>query len=342
MGRIYKVAVIGLRMGANWAAAAKELPNTRLVMVYDKFFEENDRIQKDKVTGEGIAVAREEEEVYRSEADIVVVASPDHFHREQCVKALAAGKHVICEKPLALTLEDCRAIIAAVKSSGRQFMTGQVCRYAPGFRTAKALVEAGRIGRLVYIESEYAHDYEFAKGFREWRKDPAIRRQGFLGGGCHALDLTRWIAGDPVEVFCYMNHVFMPDWPTPDTGVAVAKFPNEVIGRVFVSIGVKRPYTMRTVIYGTEGTIICDNTSNHIQISEKILREPTGTMAFNDIPVAVASHNVTSELKDFVAALDQGVPCATDVYQGTRTVAFADAAIRSAQSGRPEAIDYDY
>ncbi len=339
---MYKVAVIGLGMGANWAGAARELPNTCLTLVYDKYYEENTHLARERFTGPGITVAKAEDEVYRSDADIVIIASPDNFHREQCVKALLAGKHVICEKPLALSLEDCRQIIAAVKSSGRQFMTGQVCRYAPGFRTAKALVDAGRIGRLVYLESEYAHDYEFSKGYREWRKDPAIQRQGFLGGGCHALDLTRWIAGDPSEVFCYMNHIMMPDWPTPDTGVAVAKFPNEVLGRIFVSIGAKRPYTMRTAIYGTEGTIICDNTSNHIQISEKALREPTGTMGFIDIPVAIANHNVTSELKDFVGALERGVPCATDVYQGTRTVAFADAAIRSAQSGRPEKVDYNY
>ena len=81
---------------------------------------------------------------------------------------------------------------------------------------------------------------------------------------------------------------------------------------------------------------------DHIQVSEKALRDSTGTIAFSDIPVAIANHNVTSELKDFVSALEAGVPCATDVYQGTRTVAFAEAAIRSAQSGRPEAVDYDY
>ena len=150
---MFKVAVIRLGMGSHWAQAVKELPNTRLVMVYDKYFEENTYICRERVTGPGIKVASEEDEVYRSDADIVIIASPDNYHREQCVKALQAGKHVICEKPLAHTLEDCRQIISAVKSSGRQFMTGQVCRYAPGFRTAKALVDAGRIGRLVYIES---------------------------------------------------------------------------------------------------------------------------------------------------------------------------------------------
>ena len=67
---MYKVAVIGLRMGANWALAAKELPNTELVMLYDKFYEENNLIIKDKITGPGITVAKQEEEIYASDADI--------------------------------------------------------------------------------------------------------------------------------------------------------------------------------------------------------------------------------------------------------------------------------
>lgn len=335
----FKVAVIGLRMGDAWASAAYRNPDTELSLCYDKFYHENDRINRAFYEGNRIPIAREEAEVYASDADIVIVASPDHFHVEQCVAALEAGKHVICEKPLAPTVQDCRKIIDAVRKSGRSFMTGQVCRYAPGFKTAKALYESGRIGELVYIESEYAHDYTYAKGFNNWRLDPVVRREGFLGGGCHALDLSRWIAGDPLEVFSYMNHKLLPDWPTCDTGVAVVKFPHNVIGRIFVSIGIKRPYTMRTVLYGTKGSIICDNTSNYIQVSEEALRDPAGTMAFSTVPVNVASHNVSSELKDFVDCLKAGKPCPTDVYQGTLTVAFAEAALRSSVSGKPEPVE---
>jgi predicted dehydrogenase len=279
------------------------------------------------------------EELCATDADIVIVATPDHVHVEQCVMALEAGKHVICEKPLAPTVADCRIIIDAVNRSGKFFMTGQVCRYAPGFRAAKKLYESGRIGDLVYIESEYAHDYDKARGFKNWRMDPEIKREGFLGGGCHALDLVRWIAGNPIEVFSYMNHKILTDWPTCDTGVAVAKFPNDVIGRIFVSTGIKRPYTMRTVLYGTRGTIICDNTSPSIQIAEKDLEDATGKLDFNTIPVNIASHNVASELKDFVEALKENRQCPTDVWQGTRTVAFAEAALRSARSGKPEKVD---
>lgn len=340
--RKYKVGVLGLKMGHAWARAAADLENTELSVAYDKFFRENKTIDHEYYRAGKIRLAAAEKEVYNSNLDIIVVATPDHLHAEQCIRALSAGKHVICEKPLAPTLGECRKIIAAVKKHRRFFMIGQVCRYAPGFKTAKHLLESGRIGEIVYVESEYAHDYSVCPGFNNWRKDPEIKRQGFLGGGCHALDMIRWLAGDPSEVFCYMNHKHLPDWPTSDTGVAVAKFPNGVIGRVFVSIGVKRPYTMRTVINGTKGTIICDNTSDFIRISEENVYGVTGKPEFSKIPVKVSSHNVQDELSDFTKYLDRGEQCPTDVYQGAKTVAFAMAAIESSETGLPTKPDYRF
>ena len=335
-----KVAVVGLKMGHAWAKAAWELPNTDLVMVYDKFFKENSAINRDFYLEHKIPIADSEEAIYKSDAEIVVVATPDHFHADQCIAALKAGKHVACEKPLASTVAECRKIASAVRESGKMFMTGQVCRYAPAFRLAKKLIDDGRIGEITSLECEYAHDYTKYPGFQDWRKDPAIGREGFLGGGCHALDLSRWRAGDPEEVFCYMNKKHLPDWPKPDTGFAVAKFPNGVIGRVFVSIGVKRPYTMRTVINGTRGTIICDNTSDFLQISEESVYDTASKQAFQQIPVLVSSHNVRSELEEFAACILAGKECPTNVIQGLKTVAFAEAAIESNRTGLPVKVDY--
>jgi predicted dehydrogenase len=337
-----KVAVLGLKMGHAWAKAAVDLPETELILAYDKFYAQNDEIDRDFYAEKRIPLAQSEDEVYQSDADIIIVATPDHLHTQQSEKALFAGKHVACEKPLASTPEECRKIIDAVKKSGKFFMTGQVCRYAPGFRMAKELIEDGRIGEITYIESEYAHDYSVAPGFMNWRKDPEIKRHGFLGGGCHALDLVRFLAGNPSEVFCYMNHKHLPDWPMPDSGVAIAKFPNDVIGKVFVSIGVKRPYTMRTVINGTKGTIICDNTTEHILISEEKLYNISGEPVFCQIPVQTLVHNVRDELADFIKYILRDEQCPTDVYEGSRTVAFADAAIRSSISGKAEQINYSF
>ncbi|OGV48408.1 MAG: hypothetical protein A2X49_06910 [Lentisphaerae bacterium GWF2_52_8] len=331
--KIYKTGVIGLGMGAAWARAAKRLPNTKLEIVYDPAFGKNPRI--DTKEYDGVRVAKSEAELYDAGLDIIVVATPDHFHAEQCVRALKSGAHTVCEKPLTPTIAECKKIIAAVRKSGKSFMTGQVCRYAPAFMLAKRLVSEGRIGKLAFIESEYAHDYSKAPGWDNWRKDPKVKREGILGGGCHAMDLVRWLAGNPEEVFCYSNRELLASesWPTDDSAIMVAKFPEKVIGKIFVSVGVKRPYTMRTVICGTEGTIICDNTSDHMQIyEEKNIRE-TGCN-FTKIPVNIASHNVDTELEEFVACLEKGVNPPTDAYEGSNTVAFAEAAMKSARDGK--------
>ena len=74
--------------------------------------------------------------------DCVILVTPDQIHREHAVAACEAGYHVLCEKPLAQTVEDCEAMVAAAKKTGVKFMTGQVCRKAPGFIKAKELVDA--------------------------------------------------------------------------------------------------------------------------------------------------------------------------------------------------------
>lgn len=337
----YKVGILGLRMGQRWAEGAWSNQNTELCMGFDPNWDRNESIDRDFFLSKKIYIAKEEEEIYNSDLDIVVVASPDHFHVEQCVKALENGKHVICEKPLAGTVAGCKEIISATRKSGQCFMVGQVGRYACGFKLAKMMIEQGRIGDICFIESEYAHDYNLARGFDNWRCDHEIRREGFIGGGCHALDLVRWLAGDPVEIFCYTNRLHLPEWPTDDTGIAVMKFPGGVIGKVFVSIGVKRPYTMRTVINGTKGTIICDNTSNFIQISEVDVYTRAQSLNFMQIPVVANNHNVAAELADFVEYLENNEIVIPDVYQGAKTVAVGEAALESARTGKAVKVNYN-
>jgi predicted dehydrogenase len=130
--------------------------------------------------------------------DCVILVTPDYVHREHAVAACEAGYHVLCEKPIAQTYDDCKAMVDAAKRTGVKFMTGQVCRKAPGFVKAKELVDAGEIGELFFVESEYAHDYQFMS--KAWRWDPVNLRYSIIGGGCHAIDLLRWIAGDPERV----------------------------------------------------------------------------------------------------------------------------------------------
>jgi len=224
--------------------------------------------------------------------------------------------------------------VRAVKRTGRKFMVGQVCRYAPGFVLAKRMVDRGDIGELYYVESEYAHSYKQALGVGGWRKD--ARREPFVGGGCHAVDLLRWIAGDALEVTAYANHKCLTDWPVNDCTVAIYKFNRDVIGKVMVSIGCTRPYTMRSVFYGTEGTIICDNTSPEIQLCST--GNLSGGPAFAKFPVNIASHNVSAEIDEFLDCILNDKPVAADEREGAKTVATCLAAVESARTGNPVKI----
>ena len=270
----------------------------------------------------------------RGDIDAVVIAVPDQRHRELSCAFLCAGKHVLCEKPMALTREDVRAMIRAADASGRQLMVGQICRFTPAFEKAKELAANGTLGDLYFLESEYAHDY--MKIVDNWRADPL--RHGVIGGGCHAVDLLRWLAGDPIEVFAYGTHRLLPQVPYDDATVAVMKFGDNTMGKVFVSTGCKRDYTMRTVIYGTKGTLICDNTSPAMTLftvgEDGMAHEP------EILEVEVNNHNAAREFEAFADAILRGKPVLTDAREGAKTVEVCLSIIESAGTGRPVRPDY--
>ncbi len=273
--------------------------------------------------------------------DIVVLAVPDMLHRPLTEAFLDAGIHVLCEKPLALTHEDLCAIAKAEARSSARFMVGQICRFTPSFIKAKELVEAGTIGEIYFVESEYAHDYmRIMYGEKQWRSHPD--RHGVIGGGCHAVDLLRWIAGDPIEVCAYGTHKLLPGTPNDDATISILKFPNQVIGKIFVSTGCKRNYTMRTLIYGTKGTIICDNTSDHLELFT--VDETGWTKKPSEIiPVEVNNHNATKEIAAFVDAIYGNKPLMMTADEGARSAAACIAIVRSAkQGGVPTKPDYDF
>jgi predicted dehydrogenase len=216
-------------------------------------------------------------------------------------------------------------------------MVGQVCRYNGNFIQAKQLVDEGAIGELTFVESEYAHDYSIHRGYQDWRISPD--REGMIGGGCHAVDLLRWIAGDPTQVTAYSNHKYLTDWPVNDTTIAIYKFPNDVIGKVFCSIGVKRNYTMRTVLYGTKGTLIVQSGAKEMTLFQ-CDAEGKGYTVPKKIPCNPKSHNMEAEVSDFIDALIEDRPMPVSPMEGASTVAVCRATVESARTGMPVDIVY--
>lgn len=272
--------------------------------------------------------------------NVVIIATPDQLHRQMIEEAIAAGKHIMCEKPLALTREDLCAIVQTANRSDKKFMVGQICRFTPGFIRAKEILDSGEIGELYFVESEYAHDYVNILGPGNWRTDPI--RNGVVGGGCHAVDLLRWYVGDPYEVFAYGVHKLLPQVPYDDANIAVMKFPNDVIGKVFVSTGCKRNYTMRTCLYGTKGTIICDNTSPEIEVFSLRGGKNTVFSKPDRLAVDINNHNAQGEFEVFAKHIMEDTPVEMTATEGAKTIEACFAIIESAKTGMPVHPNYNF
>ncbi|MBR2500036.1 MAG: Gfo/Idh/MocA family oxidoreductase [Clostridia bacterium] len=282
----------------------------------------------------------------REDIDAVTLPLPDQVHKEITIAALRAGKHVLCEKPMSLNLDECKEMVKVARECGKELMVGQVGRYTPAFIKAKKLLDEGAIGELFLIESEYAHDYSHIGGTGGWRVTP--EREPIIGGGCHAVDLIRMIAGNPIEVFAMANNKSLKDWPIHDCSMAVMKLPNDVIGKVMTSTGCKRTYTMRSTLYGTKGTIIFDNTSPTISLfKEKFTDDET----FKDmsqqsleikVPVQVNNHNLGGEVEDFCKCILEGKPVVTSGVEGASTVSVCLAIVESFKTGEKITVDYDF
>lgn len=325
------------------ANGMEKIEDAELVAICDIHKEQVDKFAEKYNIAENNCYTDFDEMIKRDDIDGVIICTPDNAHKDIAIKAMQAGKHVLCEKPMALNLQECRDMVKASKETEKKFMIGQVCRKAPGFIKAKEMADSGIIGDIFFIESEYAHDYMNSPGVDNWRKTP--ERHPIIGGGCHAVDLLRWIAGDPLEVFAYANHKMLPDWPVNDCVVSVLKFPNDVIGKVMTSIGCKRKYTMRTVIYGSKGTIITDNTSDTITLYKDSIADDINKLGPADnmeikIPVAIDSHNMAAEIADFIFCIKNDTEPTPDCMQGLFTVAVCDAIMRSAEQSKAIKPDY--
>ena len=332
---ILNIAAIGCSaMGEIHLAGLKEIEGINLYAICDSA--RDGRLMKCKEKfGVEKAVTDYKELLNDENVDAVILVVPDQIHLQMTCEFLRAGKDVLCEKPMALTMEECEEMMKVEKETGRRLMIGQICRFTDNFVKAKEVVDSGKIGELYFVESEYAHHYGGSRGYDDWRVTP--ERDGFIGGGCHAVDLLRWIAGDPTEVYALANHKCLTDWPTNDCTVALYKFPNNVSGKVFVSTGCRRPYTMRSVFNGTKGTIICDNTSDHITV---YYQDPEKGLVTETISAVVNNHNTRGEAQVFAEALLSGKQVPITSMEGAKTVAVAVATVKSAAEDRPVKIEY--
>ena len=186
--------------------------------------------------------------------DAVIVSTPPMLHAEMCIEAVRRGKHVLCEKPLARTADECRSMIDAAAAAGRVLATGFNYRFYPSFLQARALLESGAIGTLSHIRA-YA-GYSATGHNQAWVRDAGVVGGGALhDNGIHLIDLTRSFLGDPVEVSGFATGHVWQYGGAEDNGFLLMRSAGNRIATLHASWTEWGRYRFRIELVGTLGSI---------------------------------------------------------------------------------------
>ncbi|MNI20380.1 1,5-anhydro-D-fructose reductase [compost metagenome] len=152
--------------------------------------------------------------VGRDDIDLIDINAPSDAHKEIALAAAKAGKHIFCEKPLALTLADSREMLEAAEEAGVMHMVGFNYRFSPAVRLAKRLVESGRLGQIYHFRAWFLQDWILDPEFPlVWRLQKEIAGSGSHGDlGAHLIDLAHFLVGDIQEVIG-MSETFIKERP---------------------------------------------------------------------------------------------------------------------------------
>ncbi|MBN2314056.1 MAG: Gfo/Idh/MocA family oxidoreductase [Sedimentisphaerales bacterium] len=190
----------------------------------------------------------------RKEVDIVVVCTPHFLHTTYAVAAAEAGKHVIVEKPIALSLEDVQKQLQAVRKAKVKSLVGFVLHWNPLLMTIDRLINEGAFGNIFMVEVDYMHRIWLTTE-EKWYASREKSGTAILTGGCHAIDALRWFARSEAEQVCAYQVKTENPIEYPGTISVNVKFEDGKIGRSTTTFDAKMPYRFNIGIYGTEGTL---------------------------------------------------------------------------------------
>ena len=198
------------------------------------------------------------------EIDAVSVCVPNELHAQISIEALKAGKDVLCEKPMAVSLTECRQMVAAARESGKCLMIGQNQRLARGHVLAKQLIERGDIGRIITYRTTCAHGgpegWSIDPGRDTWFFDKKKAAMGAMADlGIHKTDLIQYLLGEHVaEATAVMASLDKKDGSgrlieVDDNAICIYKMESGVVGTMTASWTYYGQEDNSTVLYGTEG-----------------------------------------------------------------------------------------
>jgi predicted dehydrogenase len=298
---------------------------------------------------------------------------PNHLHAEPCIAAARAGKHVLCEKPLARNASEALGMLEVVRAAGVIHMCGFNYRFLPAIRLAKQIIEEGRLGRILQFRARYLQSSLADPNlpFR-WRLDRDLAGSGVLGDlGSHIVDLARFLVGEPVSIMGWMATFFdrrpLEEDPTrfervrtDDAVQALVEFPGGATGVLEASkVSLGSQNRLEVEVNGSEGSLRYSlEKMNELQV---YLRgdEKSSLAGFRQVDVTNIGHpfaarwwprhplgwdqtfvHEVAHMLDAIAGNGTVAPYGATFEDGYRAAVICDAIAASAQSGSRVRIEY--
>ena len=268
----------------------------------------------------------------------VSICSFPYQHTAHVIAAAQAGKHIIVEKPLALSWEDCLAMKRAVDAAGVLTCVCFECRYSSQFLTTKSIIDQGLLGEIHYGEIDYYHGIGPWYGQFRWNTRKDAGGSALLTAGCHALDALLLCMGTEVaEVTSYdtrsTSEVFQP-YEYTTTSVTILKFKNGRVGKCAAVVDCFQPYYFHTHLVGSHGSLL-DNKFHSMKLTG-LNKAAWSNLSMKMLDSGdVSDHPYTTQFQAFFDALDRGqkMPL-TSLDDALKTHEILFAADRSAATGQ--------
>ena len=325
----------------------KQWDDVRLVAAWD---DDAERGQAQSDTFQMSYSPHLEDLLSRRDVDAVIVTSETNRHAEHCIAAAEAGKHILLQKPMALTLDDCDRIIAAVEKSGVTLQMAFQMRCDPVNIQMKQMIDDGVLGKVGTLRRRHCIGVLFNPGFFQgktrWHVDAVANKGMFMDDAVHAADFMYWMLGKPTTVMAEIGNV-LTDVAPDDTGMAIYRFPDGAFGLLYnCSATVAAEIT--TEIYGDRAALhhyYGDGVSTQYAPENaaplKLMRR--GQTQFDEIRIPlpkVHGERIAAVPRPWIDMLKRGDAPVCDHRAGRISTSMCLAAYESAESGRRVEIDY--
>ncbi len=279
----------------------------------------------------------------RPDVDVVTICTPHDLHLPMTLAAAKAGKHVLCEKPMARTPAECDAMIEACDRAGVTLGVIFQSRFERLSRRLKALIDDGALGRLLWVSANtvwYRTDAYYRSG--PWRGTWEHEGGGVLiNQAAHALDLLLWLSGQPDRITARtrtLNHAIEVE----DGALAILEYADTRLGLIQATTAAYPGYPERLEIVGTNGSAIYHKGQARLEWhlieprEDHIEEAEISSGAAAPMDITAAAH--LAQFQDFAAAIREGRTPLIDGHEGRRSIAVIDAIYRSAREGQPIAL----